>query len=208
MKTYSTEQERFWAGSFGTEYIARNTGPDLLAANLALFAEILKPLARIGSVLEFGANVGMNLRALSLLLLRARLEAVEINDAAVTELRAWGGAAEIHHGAILDFEPIKPVDMVFTKGVLIHMPPEQLPAIYDKLHAATGRYLCVAEYFSRTPGEVEYRGYRAKLFKRDFSGEILDRHPGLILHSSGFASSRSPNFPQDDLTWHLLEKRS
>ncbi len=208
MKTYSTEQERFWAGAFGTEYIGRNTGPEPLAANLALFSEILKPLARIGSVLEFGANIGMNLRALSLLLPAARLEGIELNDRPGAELRAWGGAAAIHHQSILDFEPIKPVDFVFAKTVLIHMPPEHLPAIYDKLHASTGRYLCVAEYFSRTPGEVEYRGHSAKLFKRDFAGEILDRHPGLTLHSSGFASLRSYNFPQDDLTWHLLEKRN
>jgi len=42
---YKTEQEEFWAGQFGTDYIARNTGPELLASNLAFFC---KALARAG----------------------------------------------------------------------------------------------------------------------------------------------------------------
>ena len=36
--TFKTEQENFWAGKFGTEYIRRNTGAALLASNLAFFS--------------------------------------------------------------------------------------------------------------------------------------------------------------------------
>ena len=32
--TFKTEQEAFWAGDFGTEYIQRNQGDALLASNL------------------------------------------------------------------------------------------------------------------------------------------------------------------------------
>ena len=45
------------------------------------------------------------------------------------------------------------------------------------------------------------------LFKRDFAGEIMDRHPQLQLVDYGFAYRRDPNFPQDDITWFLMEKR-
>lgn len=204
---HTTEQEKFWAGSFGTDYIERNTGPEPIAANLAFFAEILRPLPAIGSVLEVGANIGLNLRALALLLPRARLAAVEINDAAVAALRSWGALEEIHHQSVLDFVPRQQWDFVFAKTVLIHLPPEHLAAVYAKLHASSSRYICIAEYFSRTPAEIEYRGHQGKLFKRDFAGEMLDRYPDLRLHTSGFASLRSANFPQDDITWHLLEKQ-
>lgn len=205
--SYATEQEKFWAGDFGTNYIKRNIGAEPLAANLALFAEILKPLPAIGSILEAGANAGMNLRALSLLLPRARLSAVEINDTAVAALREWGALEAIYHQSLLDFVPGRQWDFVFAKTVLIHLSPEHLATVYDKLHASSSRYICVAEYFSRTPAEIEYRGHQSKLFKRDFAGELLDRHPDLTLHSCGFASIRNANFPQDDLTWHLLEKK-
>jgi len=33
-KTFKTEQETFWVGSFGTDYIKRNQGDALLASNL------------------------------------------------------------------------------------------------------------------------------------------------------------------------------
>lgn len=61
----STEQENFWKGEFGDDYIARNKSKSLLAANLALFSEILKKTGPIQSVLELGCNVGMNLNSRS-----------------------------------------------------------------------------------------------------------------------------------------------
>jgi hypothetical protein len=64
---YGTQQEEFWAGDFGDEYIGRNNSPDLLAANLHFFSIALKKARPISSCMGFGANVGMNLRALKLL---------------------------------------------------------------------------------------------------------------------------------------------
>jgi spore coat polysaccharide biosynthesis protein SpsF len=82
-----------------------------------------------------------------------------------------------------------------------------LPAVYDKLVAATGRYLLVAEYYNPSPVAIPYRGHTDRLFKRDFAGEILDRHPNLRLVDYGFAYRRDPDFQQDDITWFLLEKQ-
>lgn len=38
---FTTDQEGFWAGSFGDEYIARNKGDQLLASNLNFFSRAL-----------------------------------------------------------------------------------------------------------------------------------------------------------------------
>ena len=62
-----TEQEKFWAGEFGTEYSDRNVGANILASNIALFADIFKRTPKLNSVVEFGSNIGLNLRALDLL---------------------------------------------------------------------------------------------------------------------------------------------
>jgi len=64
----------------------------------------------------------------------------------------------------------------------------------------------VAEYYNPTPVSVTYRGHQDRLFKRDFSGELLDRFKDLRLIDYGFAYSRDPNHPQDDISWFLLEK--
>ena len=62
--TFKTEQEAFWAGNFGTEYIQRNQGDTLLASNLDFFAKALRQARSVKSCIEFGANIGMNLNLL------------------------------------------------------------------------------------------------------------------------------------------------
>jgi len=205
--TYSTPQEEFWAGQFGVDYIQRNQDPTYLAANLAFFARILQRASGVGAVLELGANVGMNLRALRSLLPAAALAGVEINPQAAAELRAWGQAA-VHEGSILDFAAPEPVDLAFTKGVLIHINPDELPRVYDPLAAASRRYVVIAEYYNPSPTTIPYRGHQERLFKRDFAGEFLDRHPDFALVDYGFAYHRDPQFPQDDITWFLMERPS
>lgn len=37
IESYSTSQEEFWAGNFGTHYINRNNHVELLASNLNFF---------------------------------------------------------------------------------------------------------------------------------------------------------------------------
>ena len=54
---------------------------------------------------------------------------------------------------------------------------------------------------------VTYRGEKNKLFKRDFAGELMDQYPDLKLIGYGFKYKRDNNFPQDDMTWFLLEKQ-
>ena len=205
--TYKTEQEAFWAGEFGTTYVGRNQGAQLLAANLDFFGKALRQARGLGSCIEFGASIGMNLKALKLLFPAQEQFAVEINADAARELARVIPPANISHCSILDYTPARTHDLVLIKGVLIHMNPEVLPQVYDKLAAATGKYLLVTEYYNPTPVAVSYRGHSDRLFKRDFAGEILDRHPQLRLVDYGFAYQRDPNFPQDDLNWFLLELR-
>lgn len=82
-----------------------------------------------------------------------------------------------------------------------------LTDVYDKLLSACGRYILVAEYYNPVPVAISYRGHSDRLFKRDFAGEIMDRHPKLQLIDYGFVYRRDPNFPQDDITWFLMEKK-
>jgi pseudaminic acid biosynthesis-associated methylase len=72
---------------------------------------------------------------------------------------------------------------------------------------ASNRYILVAEYFNPSPVAIPYRGHNDRLFKRDFAGEMLDRYYNLELLDYGFAYHRDPLFPQDDITWFMLEKK-
>ena len=203
---YQTEQERFWAGEFGDIYVERNKGAQLVAGNLVLFSKILARTEPVRSVIEFGANIGLNLRALRQLLPEAELSAIEINQKAIEELRRLEGI-NVYPQSILEFLPDRTRDLALIKGVLIHINPDMLPRVYDLLYQASQRYICVVEYYNPSPVTIPYRGETDKLFKRDFAGEMLDRFSDLRLVDYGFSYHRDINFPQDDLTWFLLEKR-
>lgn len=207
-KPARTEQEAFWAGSFGTDYIGRNDSAELLASNIAFFGRTLRRAGRIDSCLEFGANIGMNLRALKVLYPSMQQQAVELNADAARQLAGWLGDAHVFNGSIADYTITAPVDLALIKGVLIHLHPRQLPDAYRKLVDASRRYVLVCEYYNPSPVAIPYRGHAERLFKRDFAGEMLDAHPELQLLDYGFAYRRDPSFPQDDITWFLMEKRA
>lgn len=202
---FSTPQEAFWAGGFGDDYTDRNEGERWVANNLAFFSRILARTTDVRSVLELGANRGLNLLALKQLLPAAEFTAVEINARAVAVLRRlpW---LEVVHDSLLNVQPATGHDFVLIKGVMIHLNPDVLPQVYRLLHDSARRYVCVAEYYNPTPVTVSYRGHAERLFKRDFAGELMRAYPDLKLVDYGFAYRGDPNFPQDDLTWFLLEK--
>jgi spore coat polysaccharide biosynthesis protein SpsF len=205
---YETDQEAFWAGDFGDEYIGRNSDDRMLGPLLGFFTNALRSAQPPATCIEFGANVGMNLRALKLLHPDLDQHAIEINPEAAQTLRSFLPADNVHATSILDFAPRRTWDLTLIKGVLIHIDPARLPQVYDTLHQATGRYLLLGEYYNPSPVAITYRGHDERLFKRDFCGEILDRHADLELVDYGFAYHRDPKFPQGDITWFLLEKRT
>lgn len=203
---FKTEQEKFWAGAFGDEYCDRNRDNELVGGNLARFAQTFRAAGGFESVLECGANVGLNLIALHQLFPSAKLAAIEINEKAVAALRELG-FVDVTHASLLDHVPSRTYDIVFTSGVLIHIAPEGLPKVYDLMYKASARWVAIAEYYDPKPVEIPYRGHAQRMYKRDFAGEILDRFPDLRLVDYGFTYHRDPSYKHDDLTWFLMEKR-
>lgn len=206
MTKFATDQENFWAGKFGDDYIQRNQGAELLASNLAFFRSALRSAGKLESCIELGANIGMNLRALKLLYPSQRQCAVEINPEAARELATFLKKEDVHEGSLLDFTPQETFELALIKGVLIHINPDQLPKAYAALYNSSRRYILICEYYNPSPVVVPYRGHSDRLFKRDFCGEMLETYRDLELVDYGFVYRRDPGFPQDDITWFLLRK--
>jgi pseudaminic acid biosynthesis-associated methylase len=205
-KQFRTEQEAFWAGEFGNDYVVRNNAEASIANNRAMFSRILARCPGARSLIEFGSNIGMNLRAIRTLLPQLTVDAIEINESAVKELTGWGGVRKIYHHSILEFKPEQTYDISLIAGVLIHINPDALQEVYDKLFRTSSRYVVLVEYYNPSPVEIPYRGHSGRLFKRDFAGEMLDKFPSLRVVDYGFVWRRDPVFPQDDPTWFVLEK--
>jgi pseudaminic acid biosynthesis-associated methylase len=203
---FRTEQEAFWAGQFGTDYMTRNDGSAPLASNLSFFAHILRRASRIRSCIEFGASIGLNLRALKLLFPEMIQTGIEINPDAARVLAGHIGASQVFAGSVFDYQVAEPADLALVMGLLIHINPDMLPATYQKLYEASSRWILLCEYYNPTPVAISYRKHSDCLFKRDFAGEMLDTFPDLELIDYGFVYRRDPIFPQDDINWFLLEK--
>ena len=207
MSVYKTEQEKFWAGNFGDKYISRNNSKKLHASNLTLFGEIFSNTQHVKTTLELGANIGMNISPINNLLPDSKTSAVEINPNAFKQLKTkCTGRAYLSSIFAIGKKMRLKYDFVFTKGVLIHMPPDKLQDVYEVMYKLSKKYICVIEYYNPSPVMLEYRGEKNKLFKRDFAGDLLEKYRNLELIAYGFKYRRDNNYPDDDLNWFLLRK--
>jgi pseudaminic acid biosynthesis-associated methylase len=202
---YQTEQEAFWAGDFGNAYADRNDGVQLIADNLSFFNKVLAQADPIKSLIEFGSNIGLNLQTLNLMFPDVEKKAVEINKYAAEKLKEIQNT-EVFNGSIFDYEIDKTYDLSFTRGVLIHLNPDKLDLVYEKLYQSSHKYIVVAEYYSKNPISLKYHNEENKLFLRDFAGEIMDKYNDLKLIDYGFVYYRDRKYPHDDITWFLMEK--
>ncbi|MGL5237114.1 MAG: pseudaminic acid biosynthesis-associated methylase [Plesiomonas shigelloides] len=202
--SYQTEQEQFWAGEFGDNYIGRNESEALLYSKVAMWSQMLRSAHSVRSVRELGCNIGLNLLALKRMQPSLSLSGIEINPVAAEQARQLD-VAQITCGTILDEIQDEPVDLTFTAGVLIHINPDQLDNVYRNLVNNSRRYVLVAEYYNPAPTAIMYRGHADRLFKRDFAGDLIEKY-GMQLVDYGFVYKRDNWAPQDDITWFLLEK--
>lgn len=199
-------QEKLWSGRFGDEYTMRQKISRIDTE--VFFIRALDGTMRtslLNTVIEFGANTGHNLQAIAELFEDScSTTGVEINDAAWEKLKDVADVAV--NASILDMGSMMfRGDLAFTKGLLIHIHPGDLPCAYRTLYDASSRYILIAEYFNPTPVEVKYRDHDEALWKRDFGGDMLDTFPDLDCIDYGFVWSRDKH-PQDNLTWWLFEK--
>ena len=201
---YKTDQENFWAGKFGLNYIERNNSELLIHSKISMWTQMLRSTNNLRMIKELGCNIGLNLIALKRIKPKLELSGYEINEMAAKKAKELG-IAKIIQGSILNQINGKKADLTFTTGVLIHINPKYLTNVYDNLVNGSRRYVLIAEYYNPAPVSVIYRGHKNRLFKRDFAGDLIENY-GLNLVDYGFFYKRDNLIPQDDITWFLLEK--
>ena len=191
-----TQQIQTWTSDFGREYTDRN--PQSIEAMEALYAEqwgvsrraineeSLAPVDRSARILEVGSNVGTQLRLLQSMGF-TNLHGIEIQEYAIAKARELSEGIEFTHASALElpFEDDS-FDLVFTSGVLIHISPADLGTVIDQMVRCSRRWIWGFEYYAEQHTEIAYRGHDALLWKGDFAGEFIARHPELRLVSQRF----------------------
>lgn len=209
-----SEQTDYWSGQGGTEYTKRNRVRWL--DRVPFWTEIVAKTG-VGSVLEVGCNFGANLLALRTVKPDISLAGVEINQSAVDQAHNCGLCDVSTNAPYFCFGDItirsyrgsapKTFDMVFTSGMLIHVPPkaiqETMRGICAFARDGVGRngYVLAIEYEAAQEEEVTYRGQRGLLWKRPYGRMYEDL--GLTEVDSGYLK---PEDGWDNTTWWLLSK--
>ena len=159
-------------------------------------------------ILEVGANIGLNIRALQRFH-QAEYFAIEPNKVARQKLLDDKiiPSSNVKDGVAMNI-PFNDTmfDLVYTSVVLIHIHPDNLLEACCEIHRVSSRYLLCIEYFSKTPQEVQYRGNDGYLFKRDFGKYWMENFPDLSIVDYGFFWE--PVTQLDDYTWWLFEKKT
>jgi pseudaminic acid biosynthesis-associated methylase len=203
---YKTEQEKFWQGDFGDNYIYRNKSKFLIKNNFFLFKKIFSKSFQIKSLIEFGSNIGLNIIALKKIFNLNFITAVEINKKACSQIKDVK-KLNVINDSIINFIPKKKYDLVLLKGVLIHINPNKLKKVYKIIYKSCklAGYILIVEYYSPKPTMMIYRGKRNKLFKRDYAGEFISLFKKTKIVKYGFVYHKD-KYPQDDLNWFLIQK--
>ncbi|MGQ3076555.1 MULTISPECIES: pseudaminic acid biosynthesis-associated methylase [Rhizobium/Agrobacterium group] len=203
------DQELFWRSSYSKDYILKNSNFDR-GLLLKGWREIVRKIDAPDTILEYGANIGRNIEALSDIFPAASKTAIEISPDAASVLRDKFPALNIINKSILESSVEGgSYELAFTMGVLIHIHPDNLIDSLRRIISSSKRYVLVGEYFNREPVSLTYQGEEEKLFKCDFGKIILEKFGDeLSLLDYGFLWGHlydKGGF--DDITWWMFERR-
>lgn len=200
-KPETVRLEELWAGQFGDAYVDRNANT---AVGRMPFWQQLFARCPAQSVLEVGCNIGANLESITRIVPPSQVFGIDVNDKALEQLRGrlpgvngiWSVARD------LPFRDRR-FDLVFTTGVLIHQPPEQLPLVMAEIVRCSNNYVLCGEYYSEEPTEIPYRGETGALFKRDFGSLYRQLFPELELLWQEFYGKEQG---WDDVTFWMFRR--
>lgn len=192
----NTTTDEFWGGTFGDQYTARNR-VDWEAR--VPFWQRIQALTKATFVMEVGTNAGWNMRAWHQAHKDSCIFGSDINAGALQEAAEAGLSVTPDPAVMIGKYYPNTFDLVFTAGVLIHIPPEDLQAVMESIAKASYRYVLAVEYESDREEEINYRGHAGRLWKRPY-GKLYEAM-GLELVASG-----DPGPAFDRCTYTLLRK--
>lgn len=190
--------QAFWVGEFGDEYTNRNQ------LDWSLRVPLLQRMidqTDAQSFLDVGCNAGWNLLALRKISADFQMSGIDVNHQALMQAASEGfDVVNCPAKDLPSMSDLQGADMVITSGVLIHVPPVELPDVMQAIVEASGRYVLCIEYDAPIEQMVEYRGHQHRLWKRPF-GELYERL-GMSVLETGMAEG------YDECRYWLLERSS
>lgn len=182
-------QAQRWRSDFGQAYTDRNAlDLDEMesmyrrrygVSRTELNRLFLNDLSRSTRILEVGANVGNQLLCLRNMGF-THLVGIDLQRDALLRLRSRVPSSSqfVAIGQQLPFGD-GAFDLVFTSGLLIHIPPEQVGRVIAEVYRCSNSDIWGLEYYADSAMEIEYRGHRGMMWKADFAKLYSNAFPDL-----------------------------
>jgi len=200
-------QEYFWKNEITESYAQDNATFDeelgLLAWQKMLNSIELK---EIRSYLDCGSNVGRNISFLKRLMPEAQANIIELAEGPFNKCKNDFDIKNSFLGPIKNARFNQKFELVFTSGVLIHINPDDLLITMKSIYENSSKYILIAEYFNRTPVEIDYRGQSNMLFKRDFGKFFKENFECEVVDYGFLWGDEFDSAGFDDITYWLFEK--
>ena len=214
MNLKDTEQMEFWKGDFGTAYTDRNSQSfesenetykkEYGQTRTKMNKDFLSGIDHSSKFLEVGANIGLQLEILRQAGF-SNLFGIEINEYAVARAKHLHPKVDVIKGTAFEL-PFKDqwFDIAYTSGVLIHIAPKDIAGALKEIHRVSRRYIWGFEYYAPELTEINYRGNKGFLWKRDFAALYRELFPDLrLVKERRFPSRGTENID----SMFLLEKK-
>lgn len=164
-----SEQLQRWQGEMGERYsIMEKKLPDTTRARVA--SEIIHGIVQPLSVLEVGSSTGEQSlllydtwRNTKFVCLDPSRDAVQIGQKRFPQFIFIRGYALDLPFADNSF------DLVFTAGVLMHIPKEEIQQSIEQLFRVARKYVVMEEYTDDVESATGFYGYPAMLFLREYN---------------------------------------
>ena len=194
-----------WEKEFGNAYTDRKlkVHESEGKARESFWSDLLNRVPEIESVLEIGCNAGMNLEAIHKANPNLEITGIEPNRYALEKaVEISKGRYKVLEGNVFEIPPDLKADLIFTCTVLIHIAPDDLKSALENIYNYAGTNILIMEYYWPTTKEIEYRGLRDALWKRDYGAFFMD-HFSVAIMETGYLDARD-GF--DRTTWWLFKK--
>jgi pseudaminic acid biosynthesis-associated methylase len=184
MNDKDSKPQRLWAGEYGEEWTEDNYKS--VSESNEIFKErfgISKPehlqrffgdVPKDSHILEVGTNIGTQLMCLRELGFH-NLYGIDIQRKAIEKAHHHRPELDIIEGDLFDI-PFKNdyFDLVFTNGVLIHVPPKRIDEAVDELVRCSNKWVYGHEFYADTYTEITHRGHDNVLWKTDFPSKFVE----------------------------------
>lgn len=133
------EQEKIWQ-SFGKDEAERYWNKRRHKKRSRWFASMLSKYS-FESVYEVGVNCGRNLEYILRFSPDTLVGGIDINREALDFAQEQIPGAQLTHGSIYDLSAEPKYDVVFTSGLLLHIPPDAVSDVIQSLLNKANKYV-------------------------------------------------------------------